>query len=218
MARPVSWAKAWVCFGTGATHERSTHRGGAGFTLIELMISLVVAAILLTLAVPSFLEFMVSNRLNATANGMVAAIDAARMAAIKRNASAQFCSDLPARNSVVDSLDPTQKLAAGCNSVGAGPGAVYTVIGTGSADDLVRPSQVLAASSGLASLQLSGHVVALRCNSLGVCSRAGSPATPYSNNDVAVLCSSQLSHNNRYAVYMTNGSITQINKSTGDCP
>ena len=45
------------------------------------MTALVVAAILLTIAVPSFLGLMVSSRLATSADSVVSAIDAARMAA-----------------------------------------------------------------------------------------------------------------------------------------
>jgi len=188
------------------------HAGGvAGFTVIELMIELAVAAVLLTIAVPSFRDFIVSRRLAAAADSLVSAIDAARMAAIQRNDSAQFCGDLTSAQSAV-TAHPTDPFAQGCASNAAGPGAVYIVTGTGSA---AQASQVLAPSSGLAALQWSGSVQALRCNSLGVCSSAGS-ATPY-NDDVAVLCSSQLAHNNRYTISMTSGSFTQITRSTGNC-
>jgi len=188
------------------------HAGGvAGFTVVELMIALTVTAVLLTLAVPSFRDFIVSSRLAAAADSLVSAIDAARMAAIQRNASAQFCGDLASAKTAA-TAKPTDLLAQGCASNAAGPGAVYIVTGTGSAAQF---SQVLAPSGSLAALQWSGSVQALRCNSLGVCSSAGS-AAPY-NSNVAVLCSSQLAHNNHYTISMTSGSFTQITRSTEAC-
>lgn len=59
----------------------------SGFTLIELMITLVIAAILLTVGVPSFTGFIKDNRLTAAANTFVASINRARSEAIKRGAS-----------------------------------------------------------------------------------------------------------------------------------
>jgi len=204
----------------GPRPARAVARAHAGFTLIELMITLVLVAILLTLAIPSFLNFIVSTRLSAAADSMVAAIDAARMAAIKRNASAQFCGDDHGTNpgsnkATADGLDPTGQLATGCTS--AGPGAVYIV--DKSADP--QPLQVQAASSGLASLQLGGnhHVTALRCNSQGVCWQTGSTSGPYSGV-VADLCSSQLSSNNHYIIRMSGGTVTRVDRppTFGACP
>ncbi len=56
-----------------------------GFTLVELMVTLSVAAILLTLAVPSFTEMVANNRMSTNANQFVTAMNFARSEAIKRN-------------------------------------------------------------------------------------------------------------------------------------
>lgn len=55
-----------------------------GFTLVELMVTLAVAAIALTIAVPSFQSVFQSNRLVSQANELVTAINLARNEAIKR--------------------------------------------------------------------------------------------------------------------------------------
>ena len=51
----------------------------SGFTLIELMITLAVAAIVLTVGIPSFREMMRENRLATQTNEFLAAL--ARVAA-----------------------------------------------------------------------------------------------------------------------------------------
>lgn len=56
-----------------------------GFTLIELMVVIAIAAILLTLAGPSFISAYRNARLNSYTNGMMAAINATRSEAMKRN-------------------------------------------------------------------------------------------------------------------------------------
>jgi type IV fimbrial biogenesis protein FimT len=56
-----------------------------GFTLVELMVTLVVAAILLTVGVPSFLETIRRNRTTSQANELVTALNLARSEAVKRS-------------------------------------------------------------------------------------------------------------------------------------
>jgi type IV fimbrial biogenesis protein FimT len=55
-----------------------------GFTLLELMITVAIAAILLGIAIPSFIGSIRSNRLTASANDLVTALNVARSEAVKR--------------------------------------------------------------------------------------------------------------------------------------
>lgn len=63
-----------------------------GFTLIELMVTLAIAAILLTMGVPSFVTLIKDNRLTAQVNEFVASVNYARSEAIKRGLSIRVCS------------------------------------------------------------------------------------------------------------------------------
>jgi len=63
----------------------------SGFTLMELMIGIAVLAILITLAVPAFNQFVQNNRLAGQANEMVAALQFARSEALKRGTWAELC-------------------------------------------------------------------------------------------------------------------------------
>ncbi|HQS02358.1 MAG: hypothetical protein B7Y07_08470 [Halothiobacillus sp. 24-54-40] len=69
------------------------HKRAQGFTIIELMITLTVAAILLAIAIPSFNYLTVSSKLTTTANDLVTAIGVARSEAIKRNAVVNLNAD-----------------------------------------------------------------------------------------------------------------------------
>lgn len=56
----------------------------AGFTLIEMMIVLVIAAILLAVGVPSFRSLIQNQRITSTANELFAAVNLTRSEALQR--------------------------------------------------------------------------------------------------------------------------------------
>jgi type IV fimbrial biogenesis protein FimT len=62
-----------------------------GFTLIELMITIVLAVIVLTLAAPSFQDMIRTNRLATQTNQFISALNLARSEAIKRGVRVTVC-------------------------------------------------------------------------------------------------------------------------------
>jgi type IV fimbrial biogenesis protein FimT len=62
-----------------------------GFTLVELMTVLAVMAVLMAIAVPSFMDATLSSKLTSHANKLVASTHFARGEAIKRNAIVSMC-------------------------------------------------------------------------------------------------------------------------------
>lgn len=62
-----------------------------GFTLLELMITVSILAILLAIAVPSFTSTIRSNQIETTTNGLVGALSLARSEASKRGTSVSVC-------------------------------------------------------------------------------------------------------------------------------
>lgn len=61
-----------------------------GFTLVELMIGLVILAILMLLALPTFTSFMGNSRIRNTADSMMNGVRLAQVEAIKRNRIVEF--------------------------------------------------------------------------------------------------------------------------------
>ncbi|WP_130620155.1 GspH/FimT family pseudopilin [Dyella amyloliquefaciens] len=181
-----------------------------GFTMVELMITLAVAAILTMIAVPSFSNMINANRLTTATNAMVGALNSARMEAIKRNGSVQFCSNVAATNTAgaSDALG---------NACATNAGAVLALTGT-------TVTQVLAAPSALSipSIQVRGTMAAIRYNGTGLGYAPGS-TTPFgtgaNGSTVVELCSTALSSNNDIQIDMATGSIiTSSPPSTVTCP
>jgi type IV fimbrial biogenesis protein FimT len=75
----------------GAGMSRRCAVAHGGFTVLELLVTMAIAAILLAIAVPSFRDAALSNRLNAVSSDLVASVQLARSEAIKRNVTVTLC-------------------------------------------------------------------------------------------------------------------------------
>jgi type IV fimbrial biogenesis protein FimT len=63
----------------------------SGFSLVELMVVLVVAAIVLGIGVPAFADFIATNRMAASVNDLVSGLHLARSEAVKRRTNSSLC-------------------------------------------------------------------------------------------------------------------------------
>jgi type IV fimbrial biogenesis protein FimT len=63
----------------------------SGFTLIELMFTIVVLAILLGIGVPNFRDFIRNSRITAAANDLLADLNLARSESVKRRIPVTLC-------------------------------------------------------------------------------------------------------------------------------
>jgi len=76
---------------TMAAHHDRRILPNRGMTLIEVLVTLSVLAILLAIGVPAFNQFVVSNRLSAYSSDMLSTLTLARSEAIKRNSRVVLC-------------------------------------------------------------------------------------------------------------------------------
>jgi type IV fimbrial biogenesis protein FimT len=63
----------------------------SGFTLLELMISITLIAVLMALAIPSFRDFTSNNRITAANNSLITALNLARGEATRRSIPVTTC-------------------------------------------------------------------------------------------------------------------------------
>ena len=87
--------------------HKMKHKQG-GFTLIELMFTVIVLAVLLAIGVPSFRDFLRNSRMAAQANDLLSAVNLARSEAVKRRAPVTLCA-----GTVADDCDDDTDFADG---------------------------------------------------------------------------------------------------------
>lgn len=179
----------------------SASRPQPGFTLVELLATLAVAAIALALAVPSFNGLITSNRLSSASNDLITAISQARLQAIQGNQTTLLCAS---------SNNGTDALGNACTTLtNAGPGAVITTDSGGAV--LVQAQLALPGNVQLASMQ------ALRFAGTGLGRTATGSNTPYTGL-VADISSNRSADGNHRCVYLTTGSIVNTCTTSATCP
>jgi len=189
-------------------HEGSERRQALGFSLLELLVTVAVAGIMLAVGIPSFRSLFASNRLTTTANEYVTAFNEARMAAIRRNAATQFCSNVATTNG-------TDTLGTAC---GTSAGAVYVLNANGTSVTKLNEAPTLPPGLSLGTGTLA--VAALRYNAQGFARIAVGGTGPYTGL-LMDLSSSALTTNNRRCLYLTTGSTVSsctVTNTSGGCP
>lgn len=181
-----------------------------GFTLIELMVTVAVAAIGLTFAVAGFTRIAASNRLTTTANLLVSSIRMAQLEAIKRNVNAQFCANTSAKNT-------TDTLGTACATQ---LGAVYWIDASNNTTQL---QSALTLPNNITLGDGTGGttaVTALRFSGNGLATSATATSAPYTGL-VADIYGSTAKTNNHRCIYMATGSQLSVCSATGTaaaCP
>jgi len=85
----------------GSALPRCTPSSRAGgFTLVELMFTVAIAAILVSLAAPSFNDFVIRNRTSSITNEFVGSVLRARTEAVSRNTCSTMCRSATTANAI----------------------------------------------------------------------------------------------------------------------
>lgn len=87
---------------TGGSTYFNDMKQGSGFTLIELMVTIAIAAILLALAVPSFLNFIRDSKRSEVVNELVNSFQVARSEAVRRGQEIGICASTDGANCASD--------------------------------------------------------------------------------------------------------------------
>lgn len=122
-----------------------------GFTLVELMVTMTVLAVLSAVAVPSFQTFMAENRARSKAVELTAAVKSAQLEASRRNRQVVFTltSSIKPTTSLVGDAQGTSWASAALPLSGSSDSATPEVINVGGFADNAPDVKLQASSAGL---------------------------------------------------------------------
>ncbi len=187
--------------------QQSSPDRSSGFSLIELMVTIVVAAVLLAIAIPNFRNLILSNQLTTISNEWVTAVNYARSEAIKRGSAAVICGEGGNQGGTALSAGCADNLAE-VRARPAGDPDGTTVVRDGL--DLEIPDSV--------TLQDTESV---RFGGDGVGRQPGSDQL--FNGLIAEVNTDQMDNNNLRCVYLETGTTVTTctmseDEGSGDCP
>ena len=149
-----------------------------GFTLVELMVTLVIVAILLALAVPNFHTLIENSRQNGVVDSLMTSFNAARNTALSRDATVMVCPVAPPAS-------PGQPAGAACTtswgSAANGSAWMVSIQPPAPAASVILSTQVvpggnnltISALGGSTSMLFSGRGLVTGSDTLVVCDNRG---------------------------------------------
>lgn len=147
---------------TRACLRRIPRRLAKGFTLLELMVTIAVVAILAAVAYPNMTALINSQRLSATTNELIAGLQIARGEAIRRNARVSLCR----------STDGATCAGASAGAAWSGWAVLADTNGDGTPDSLLKTSTVPAGLIVNASDAITDDAIVFRPDGLARTSTA----------------------------------------------
>jgi type IV fimbrial biogenesis protein FimT len=170
-------------------------RGFAGFTLVELMVTVSLAAILMAIGVPMLRNSIANNRLSGQTNEIISAMTLARSQAITMNQPVSFCR-------------ANSETATAC--AGSAGNWQFWLIRTGTGA-VVRRGALLASSLVVTSTLTNDEVV-FASDGLARTNNVLVTGGPHIN-----VCSSHSASENQRQVTLGAGSRISTAKSSGAC-
>lgn len=146
-----------------------------GFTLIELMVTMAVAAILLTQAVPSFRAMIANNRITSQVNELVTSINYGRSEAAKLNQSVVLC-----RSTNPTSASPSCDTSAGNAKFWSNGWLVFADINTNATYESATDTLIRVGGPSTSMIQVRTNTTAnknLQINANGSTNESGGTAT-----------------------------------------
>jgi type IV fimbrial biogenesis protein FimT len=181
---------------------RTAPVANSGFTLLEMMLVITIAAVILGLGVPNMRQFILNNRMTGAANDLLTAVHIARTESIKRHAQTVMCfSSDPARAQppcdgngtqgwvvFVDDIDPTVTAATDNNGQADAGEAVLLRHGAIAAG--ITANSLPAGNKGYVAYSPAGFsrqiaAVGTRIDSLRLCDNRGNTAIYGNANSAA---------------------------------
>ncbi|WP_345778718.1 GspH/FimT family pseudopilin [Stenotrophomonas sp. Y6] len=164
---------------------------GAGFTLIELMVTVAVLAIIAAIAVPAMQGLVAANRLSAASTELVTALQLARSEAIRRNAAVTVCGS-DNGTSCASTTDWSRWIVTGRDT-------------TSGSDEVIRDSSVTG------DMQVAGPAAGIRFRPTGLLDAQASMTV--------CLPVSSVGDNQRVVTMMVGGAVTTSkHNGAGACP
>lgn len=157
-------------------HGSGSGSGSGGFTLLEIMVAITVAAILLAIAVPSLTMFIQNSRETSEADSLVASLDYARSEAVKLDANVEVCAS-------TDEMTCSGSVAPGG---WAGGWIVFETVGAGTTVLQVMPA--LGAGNTLSSAFDGANVSEVTFQANGFVQAAAGAAAPIFQPTYFTLC------------------------------